>query len=83
MALCIGPGQPGPTSHRAVPCLCRVKIPGFVPCQRARGFMAIYSPVLTRTLIYVVILFFPNSLTLHMERWQRQYVEMCASCRPR
>ena len=34
-ACSLGPGQPGPACHRAVPCSCRAKKADFVPCRHA------------------------------------------------
>jgi hypothetical protein len=45
MALCIGPGWPGPMEYQVVPCSCRAKIVGFVPCQRATGCILIFSQI--------------------------------------
>ena len=41
-ACSLGPGQPGPADHRAVPCLVWAKITCFVSGHRASGSMDIY-----------------------------------------
>jgi hypothetical protein len=43
MALCTGPGWPRPVEYRVMPCSCRAKIAGFVPCERATGCILIFS----------------------------------------
>ena len=44
-ACSLGLGQLGPACHWAVPCSCRAKKAGFVPCRRASGCMASYTLV--------------------------------------
>ena len=41
-ACSLGLGQPRPVDHRAVPCLDRAKIAGFVSGRRASSYMDIY-----------------------------------------
>ena len=42
-ACSLGLGQLGPACHWAVPCSCRAKKAGFVPCRRASGCIDIYT----------------------------------------
>ena len=45
----LGPGQPGPACLQAVPCSCRAKKMGFVPCRHASSCMAKYTCRYART----------------------------------